>query len=356
MAVTLGPRPLPQVVLSRDLGANAAREAVARGLLRPCHGAFVEPLTDANSWEEADHLARAAVVATSHRLTNGAVFSHETAALIHGLWLLRSPTTTHVIQRSKPRRQAKGLRRHTGNVPVEDIVEVNGMRTTSIERTAVDCAKTMHPREALVVVDSALRLLVQPHRDQRRATDERTAVVRQRLLALVERGAWHGRRQARAVIAHADPYAESPYESVLRWIAVSRGLPRPVLQQRFDIRGRSYYTDTCWFIEIEVDGAAVRICLIGEYDGDQKYLVETVTGATSADAAARAVIAEKRREDDLRSLPATEVQRFGRHDTADPDAAFRRLCAALPASYVATLRPVPELLGLVQPRRRRSAA
>ena len=351
MAVTLGPRPLPQVVLSRDLGANAAREALARGLLRACHGAFVEPLTEGSSWEEAEHLARAAVVATAHRLNNGAVFSHETAALVHGLWFLRCPTTTHVIQHTKPRRQARTLRRHTGVLPPEDVVEVNGVRVTSIERTVVDCAKTMRPRDALVVADSGLRLLVQPDRDDRRASDERTAAVRERLLAMVEKGARHGRRQARAVIAHADPYSESPYESVLRWIAVSRGLPRPVLQMRFDIRGRTYYTDACWYIEIELDGVTVRRRLIGEYDGDGKYLVETAISASTAHAAAQAVIAEKRREDDLRSLPDTEVQRFDRHDVADPEATFRRLCAALPASYVAALRPVPELLGLVQPRR-----
>lgn len=350
MAVQLGPQPLPQVVLSRDIGVNAAREALSRGLVRVCHGAYVAPLTEPSSWEEAAHLARAAVVATSHRVSNGAVFSHGTAALIHGLWLLRTPAKTHITQRSKPRRQAKALRRHTGELPEGDVVEVNGVRVTSIERTIVDCAKSMRPRDALVVADSGMRLLVAPRRDQRGATAERTEALRVRLLAMVEQGARHGRRQARAVIAHADPCSESPYETVVRWIAISRGLPRPVLQMRFEVRGCVYYTDMYWYFELEIDGAVLRLHLIGEYDGELKYLVDADDAGSAGHAAARAVIAEKHREDDLRGLPWTVVQRFDRQDAAQPEATFQRLCAALPPSYVATLRPVPELIGLMQPR------
>lgn len=349
MALRLGPRPLPQVVLSRDLGANAVREAHAAGLVRVSHGAFVEPLADANRWETDAHLAEARVRAAAHRLTGTAVFSHESAALVHGLWLLQAPQTVHVVQSRTPRRQTPGLRRHTGALPEDDVVEVHGLPVTSIERTIADCAKSMDPRAALVVADSGMRLVLQPRRDRRHAAAERTDTLREQLLEAVEEGPRRGRRQARAVVCHADPFAESPYETVIRWVALSRGLPPPVLQARFDVRGKTYYTDLCWYFELMTDGKVFRLRLVAEYDGELKYLGDNTPGH-AAQAAVENVMTEKQREDDLRSLPDTLVVRFNRTDAGRTEATFRRLCATLPASYVAGLRLVPELAGLAAPR------
>lgn len=354
MPVPVGPRPLPPVVLSRDLGGNAVREARAAGLVRVSHGAFVEPLAEPQTtWEEREHVARARVAAVAHRLTAETVFSHESAALLHGLWLYQSPATVHVVQHRRPRRQTPGLHRHTGELPAEDVTAVHGLRVTSIERTIVDCAKSLHPRDALAVADSGMRLIVQPQRhEERRSVTARTEALRTRLLTAVERGARRGRRQARMVIAYADPYSESPYETVIRWIAVSRGLPRPLLQFRFDIRGSTYYSDMCWFFELTIDGTTFRLCLIAEYDGEGKYLAEAAEfEAGRAQSAADAVIAEKNRENDLRSRPNTLVVRFERRDARQIAATFHRLCESLPSSYVATLRLVPELIGLAAPRR-----
>ncbi len=353
MSVHVGPRPLPEIVLSRDLGRNAVRDAPERGLVKVLHGAFTASVPGADTHEEAEHLARARVRAVSHRLTTDAVLSHESAALVHGLWLLHTPTAVHVIQRHKPRAQTAELRRHTCQLPPEDVVEVHGLRVTSVERTVADLAKSLHPKAALALADSGLRLLVDPRRERPGATAERTDLVRDRVLGKVEEAARHGLRQARAVVAHADPLSESPYESVLRWVALSRGLPRPQLQRRFDVRGHTYYADLCWRFEITVHGAVVRVVLIAEYDGERKYLGGLKAGTSAdPDEAARAVLREKQREDDLRSVADTTVQRFDRRDVGDAQAAFRRLCGPLPASYVATLREVPELMGLMRPRRR----
>lgn len=345
MAVSLGPQPLPRVTLSRDFGVNAVREARRAGLVQVCHGAFVEPLTDASSWAEADHLARARVAATAHRLTGSAVLSHESAALVHGLWLLHAPEQVHVTQSYKPRRQSAALTRHAGTLPTEDVTEVGGRAVTSVERTIVDCAKKLHPRDALVVADSGMRLLVGPRRDAQVETANRTDELRDRLLRMVEQGARHGRTKARAVLAHADPLSESPYETVIRWIAVSLGLPRPVLQERFDVHGRTYYTDLCWRFELEIDGYRFRLLLLCEYDGEVKYVVEGAVAAGTAQALSKVVLKEKRREDDLRSLPHSQVLRFDKKDAYREEATFRRLCVLLPPSYVAGLRPVPALLG-----------
>ncbi len=357
MAVAVGPRPLPRVLLSSDLGANAVREAHRAGLTPVRRGAFVEPLDGASERAEAEHLAAAAVAAVGRRLTNGAVFTHESAALLHGLWLLHAPDLVHVTQQSRPRRQAAGLRRHTGAVQADVLTEVNGLRASNVERTLVDCAKSMHPRDALVVADSGMRLLLQPHRRRRDDVEQRAEELRLRLRAMVESGARHGRRQARAVIAHADPFSESPYESVIRWVAVSRGLPGPVLQARFRIRGNTYYVDLCWLFELTVDGRPFRLLLLVEYDGERKYGADGAAGAAAtAHAAAQRVIAEKRREDDLRSMPDTVMVRFDRRDAYRDEQTFRRLCERLPAAYATGLRPVPELLGCAAPRARRRPA
>lgn len=344
MAVRLGRSSLPRVLLSSDLGANAVRQAHRSGLIQVCRGAFTEPLADAPEWATAEHVAAACVAAVARRLRNGAVFSHESAALVHGLWLLHAPDVVHVTQRSKPRRQSTALRRHTGELVPSDVTEVNGLSVTTVERTIVDCAKTMHPKEALVVADSGMRLLLAPRRNQRASTTERVDTLRERLLGLVESGPIHGRRQARAVLTHADPYAESPYETVVRWIAVSRGLPRPILQARFEVHGRVYYTDMCWIFELTVDGQRFRLRLLGEYDGELKYLGDADSALTPA-ATSRRMIDEKRREDDLRSMPLTSMVRFDRRDTSREEQVFRRLCALLPTVYVAGLAPIPALLG-----------
>ncbi|HWK92269.1 MAG TPA: hypothetical protein VNR17_08375 [Luteimicrobium sp.] len=83
---------------------------------------------------------------------------------------------------------------------------------TSLERTLVDCARSLEPASAVVVADAALRKgadprLVQHHLDA--ATGGRGVV------------------RARTVVAFADGASESPGESLTRWFAADAGLPVP---------------------------------------------------------------------------------------------------------------------------------
>ncbi|WP_172193059.1 hypothetical protein [Actinomyces faecalis] len=52
-----------------------------------------------------------------------------------------------------------------------------------------------------------------------------------------------GARRARTAIALADPLAESPGESVLRWAVAAAGLPPPVLQRPVVVEGHEYFLD-----------------------------------------------------------------------------------------------------------------
>lgn len=97
-----------------------------------------------------------------------------------------------------------------------DVVEVGGVLVTSPERTALDCARYLRPPMALAVLDRMARLGL---------------VDREVLLLRIEefRGdRWVG--QARHLIAHVEPGAESYGESWFRLRLLDAGFPRPRVQ------------------------------------------------------------------------------------------------------------------------------
>lgn len=338
--VAIGPPPLPRVVLARDVGRDVVRRACATGALsRIRTGAYTDVVGAEKPWELRRRQALARVVAASQVLTSRYAFSHATAALIHGLWLWSIETTAHVTRETRAGgRTAPDLRCHTARLSAEDVVVVNGLPTTSLARTIEDCALTMHPRDALVVVDSALRLIVRPDRHDRRGTKQRLDGVRRQLLARLERrGKVPGRRRARAILMAADPHAESPGESVLRWIAVACGLPQPEPQVRVDTPRGIYYTDVTCRVVLRGPGDGSERVLIAhlEFDGAVKY-------GGDASGAAQAVLKEKLREDAIRALGHI-VCRFTYADLRDEQEVVRRVLAALPPGHVIKLEPVPTL-------------
>lgn len=349
MAVPIAPRELPLVVLSRELGDNASRDAAAQGLIRAGRATFTRPLEDESLHRRADHLAMAKVVGVWRRLTHP-TFSHRTAALIHGLWLVDDDTAVHVTQQVRPGRNSEDPRRHCATLCAQDVTMVNGLRVTTIERTIVDCAKSMHPRDALVVADSGMRALIRPRRDKPELSATDIDELRVRLLRMVDVGDRRHRRRARAVIEAADPFSESPYETVVRWIAISRGLPRPTLQARFVIEGHVQYPDMWWLLHVTHHGTLLEVInIFAEYDGQTKYLPDDPDDpdddAEVRRVASQSIMAERRRENRLRTVRGSTVVRFDHQDLADYDAVFRRLCAPLPAAFVSGLRPVAALLG-----------
>jgi very-short-patch-repair endonuclease len=78
--------------------------------------------------------------------------------------------------------------------------------------------------------------------------------------ALARRPDGRGSARARDVLAVADPRAESPMESVLRWIAIEAGLPLPVLQ--YEVR------DEAGVLLGRADMAWPEQKVLVEFDGD----------------------------------------------------------------------------------------
>ncbi|KTR85606.1 hypothetical protein NS220_18660, partial [Microbacterium testaceum] len=93
-----------------------------------------------------------------------------------------------------------------------------------------------------------------------------------------------GRRKLDWVVAHGDERSESVGESVSRAVVMWCGFPAVDLQTEHRVDGRAYRSDFSW----------PEYRVIGEFDGWEKY------DRHDAAAAAKAVRAEKTREDALR--------------------------------------------------------
>lgn len=113
--------------------------AIARGLYRRVARGFYLHRTDWNSLiPEEVYLARVLALAASYP---GIIFSHQTAALLHGLPLESLPETVHVYCYHRTR--AKDYTVHHGelHLPTDTTMLAPGIRITSLERTLTDLAE-----------------------------------------------------------------------------------------------------------------------------------------------------------------------------------------------------------------------
>jgi very-short-patch-repair endonuclease len=182
----------------------------------------------------------------------GAVPSHLTAARLWGIEVPLQPTgdrRVDLIVPSGSRAESRSDRRiHRQPLATDEITRFNAYPVTVLERTWRDLAAVLQPSALLAVTDQVLSHGVS---------------VEALTHALARRPEGRGAARARAVLPVADPLAESPMESVLRWLVHAGGLPRPVLQ--FVIRDAvgSFLarTDLAWpdrKVLVEFDGDVHR--------------------------------------------------------------------------------------------------
>ncbi|WP_147681576.1 hypothetical protein [Actinomyces ruminicola] len=204
-------------------------------------------------WAQQREVGLARCVAAIHSARSAVVLTHEAAVLVHGLWLRRGETDIRIAVPTNPKRarqplapidfadgslphpsaagRAVSLRRRRSRLQPEDVEVVNGLPVTALLRTAVDCAFDLPARESITIVDSAMRALCRPDRFNPQQAQSRRERVRPQLPAAVEaEGPRRGAVRARAVVAMASPFSESPGESLTRRLVVALGLPPPELQ------------------------------------------------------------------------------------------------------------------------------
>ncbi len=189
--------------------------------------------------------------AFSLRMPDHAVFSHVTAAELHGLPLPRALRNLSSLDVTVPEGErpidAKDIRGHCHRLDPIDFEELGGLRLTTVARTWCDLASVLDQVELVAVGDRII------FHDKPHATREELA------RAVDAHGRRWGARPLRAVLPRLSDRAESPRESRLRMMIVDAGLPEPYVTPEIPC--------TCGSIHrIDLAYAALRIGI--EYDGD----------------------------------------------------------------------------------------
>ncbi|MFJ5957495.1 hypothetical protein ACIQC5_16250 [Paenarthrobacter sp. NPDC092416] len=255
-----------------------------------------------------------------------AQFCFETAALIWGLQLVGVPRHIHLANSSRGHAgiraptTAAALLPSTGATGLENIraygiyrhlytantAPFGGLVVTELHRTAVDVMSRVSFSKAVVLADHIL------------STDRfpGLATSKDELLFAAEylkSGA--KRRRVGDILDFADERSGSAGESLSRAQIHMLGLPAPELQSEFsDASGFVARSDFFWR----------QKRLIGEFDGDAKYLNDEYLGGRTA---REAVVAEKKREDRLRAL-GFQVVRWDWATASDPAKLLAKLTAA----------------------------
>ena len=224
-------------------------------LVRVRHGAYATRSVLARA--ETDPGLRHAldVAATMATRRRGGTASHHSAALLHGLRLLKQPpggTVTLTVPagtRAGRYRQDVGVICHAAELPDQQVTKRYGVPVTTAARTVADIARTTTFMEGVVVADAALY--------ERHASKSEL----RRVLAGCER--WPGTSRARQVIDFADGLAESVLESCARVLFRDHGLPPPELQVHITGRDRTMIARVDFFWR--------RYGVVAETDGLLKY-------------------------------------------------------------------------------------
>lgn len=264
---------------------NGALTRVRRGIFAP--GA---------AWSELRAEGRMVVAARAWQMSAGVepVFSHLTAAAIHGLPLFRTgPTSVHTVIPEPRNGATPGVVRHRGSTDT-GLIQVHGLVVTDVGRTMADTARACAAETSLTIVDAALRAVSIDHEHPQ------VLLLRQRaweIAAVFPRGSTRSQR----LIEFADPRAQLPGESVSRLYLVRLGFAVPRLQVMVEgPNGRRFF----------VDFGLDDVRAFGEFDGEAKYTDARFLGGRTAQ---QALLDEKWREDWIRG---TSQWRFGRWGSA----------------------------------------
>ncbi len=221
---------------------------------------------------------------TLPRLSPGAVVSHVSAAVLHGLPVWKVPLgRLHVTRDARGGgRVGRQLHVHTARLDATDVVDVGGVAVTSVARTIIDVARTVPFEQGVVLTDAALGAQL--------VDSDELVGVQDRLSCR------RGGPAALRVLAFADARSESVGESRSRVALQRSGLPAPVPQ--WEVRS----ADGVFIGRVDFGWPELRT--VGEFDGRVKYGRLLRPGQDPGDV----VFEEKRREDGLRGARLSVVR------------------------------------------------
>lgn len=294
---------------STPSACQALNRRVAAGsgdVVRPAPGLFAH----SDHWaslkpdEQALYVARGMQDAYPER-----VFCGRTAALAWGLPLSYArlgPICAVTEGRGRAARGEGVAWHHIPHNANDQPTVVNGLRVTSLSRTALDCLRTLPFPDGLAVADCALRKAHASSYRMRRRMEE---------LGRGQRGI----RRAIGVMSYSDARSESWAESVARALVITQGFAIPDLQRELPQPldpSRVYRIDMVWTLR---DGRLV-LC---EVDGYKKYEDASILRGQST---ARALADEQHRESQL-TLYRHPILRISTRDLANTRRFVEKLAA-----------------------------
>ena len=245
------------------------------------------------------------------------VFSHTSAAVVHGLEVGYGQLgKIHVACDARSHtRSSSSVCRHIINS--DTFVQVDGIKVTSIERTAFDCMRTGRFPRALAIADSALR---------------KTGKDINYFIESFEKlhGGHSNKRRPIEIMTYADQRAENGGESVARASIIKLGYMVPDLQVEvpnlFE-KDRPYRVDFYWDLE---SGPVA-----GELDGHDKYVDPEMTAGRSM----LEVFSDERLRESRISVSNVKVMRFSYADVRS----YKQFGELLDAFGIPRNRPVPPI-------------
>ena len=296
------------ITFRQAIGSGVSADQVARHAsrgewVRVRHGVYA----DGEVWRSLDeYVGRPLLgVRAAHLvLESPHVFSHDSAALLHGMGLFGVASgLVHVTRPDVRGDRTKAAIKHHGAIfELEQVTTAGGLPCLDLARTSVDIAREHGLTAGVAACDHALRVGV-PRGDL--------------LLAYEAMWSWPYVTTVREVVELADGGSDNAAESAARVLVHELGIGRPETQFGLTDVGRTVWCD-------------LRVGRhIFEFDGRAKYGVDP-------DAARSAVWAEKKRQDficgfklgmsrityvDLHADRATARDRLAR-EYADTEARF----------------------------------
>jgi hypothetical protein len=262
---------------------------------------------------EARH--RRLIMATVPMLQPGALVSHGSAAVLHGLptWPQQRRRVHITRSRSSGGQRRSVVHLHVAPFSPDETTVIDGIAVTSLARTVLDLARTTPMHQSVAAGDRGLQLGIEP------ADLER---------GLAAMKSWPGVRRARPACGFLDPRSESAGESVSRVRFVEQDIPAPEVQYEvYDDWGK---------LLARCDFGWEEHRTLGEFDGKVKYGRLLRLGQRSEDV----VFDEKLREDALRD-GGWQVVRWTWGDLNHPEVIRDRLMRAFArtAGIDPSLRP-----------------
>lgn len=272
-------------LLEAGLNARAIAALVrSQELVRLRRGCYIRSSIWANQkpWVRSRQLIAAHAHGTLTTSGGGFVYSHTSAARLHGLYLWDVDDLVHITQQTCPSRVSHGkdVVAHTRTLEAGAVIFVDGLPCTSLERTVVDCCLMLNYRQSLILMDHGLR---------KGADVEK---LRTMCSALAGR---NGVLALRRAIENSDARSESPGETLSRELLQRLCIEPPELQVVVRSAEGQHRLDFAWRDR--------KVAL--EFDGKVKYFDYQPTD--------EAIFAERQREKALMALGWTFIRVEWKH-------------------------------------------